>query len=86
MKLNKDAKVWWKLWSVQLNALGAILMAFFTAWPDSILYLWTAMPAEVKQLIPQQFVTVLACAIFALSSISRVLKQKKLEQNESKAD
>lgn len=79
MKLIDDFELWRKFWSVRLTAFGAILMAIFTAWPDSVLFLWAAMPEEVKELIPRQFATGLACFIFIMSSVARVIKQQKLE-------
>jgi Ca2+/Na+ antiporter len=79
MKLTTDAKNWKKLWSVRLSVIGAGLMAVLTAWPDAILILWSTMPAEVKDLIPQQLATSIACFIFVMTAVSRVIKQSKLE-------
>jgi Ca2+/Na+ antiporter len=84
MKLTNDAKNWKKLWSVRLSVIGAGLMAVLTAWPDAILILWSTMPAEVKDLIPQQLATSIACFIFVMTAVSRVIKQSKLETQEKR--
>src|SRR6187431_637145 len=86
MKLADNAKFWWRFWSVRLSAVGAILMGVVTAWPDSILYLWGAMPSEVRGLIPQQFVTLIAMFIFVMSAVSRVVKQAKIERLSQQAE
>jgi len=74
--LIEDWQRCYRLWSVQLSAVGAVLLSILTAWPESTLYLWQMMPAEIRQLIPERVATGLAAFIFAMSAISRIIKQR----------
>lgn len=79
-QLIDDARDGWKFWSVRLNILGSALLALFTFWPDSALYLWGAMPKEVKELIPAHYTQAIALFIFIMSTVARFLKQRKLDE------
>ncbi len=76
MKLIPEWRKAYKMWSVRLSALGAVLMGVVLAWPDSLLYLWSMMPAEVYAYLPERIVQGLAMFIFTMSVISRLVKQK----------
>lgn len=70
-----------KFWSIMCNALGATLMGLFSIWPDSALYLWNAMPDEVKTRVPESFASSIAAFIFVMSIVSRLIKQKSVHPN-----
>lgn len=76
MKLIPEWRKALKFWSVRLSALGAILMSIVLAWPDSLLYLWSMMPAEVYAYLPERVSQVLALFIFVMTAISRIVKQR----------
>lgn len=76
MKLIPEWRKAYKMWSVRLSALGAVLMGVILAWPDSLLYLWSMMPAEVYAYLPERLVQVLAFVIFLMSALSRIVKQR----------
>lgn len=76
VELIEDWKKATRLWSVRFGLIGTAVMGVFTAWPDSALYLWGAMPLEVRELIPERFVSVIALFIFVMSTVSRVVKQR----------
>jgi len=76
MKLIPEWREAYKLWSVRLSTLGALLMGFLLAWPDSLLYLWSMMPPEVYAYLPERIVQGLAMFIFVMSVISRLVKQR----------
>ena len=71
-----------KLWSMRFSLVGTALMSLFVAWPDSALYLWAAMPEEVRSMIPDRFVSVIALFIFGMSSISRIVKQRPIDAHQ----
>ena len=52
MKLITDWRQSWRLWSVRVSAIGAMLFAFLLAAPDQALAIWQALPADVQALIP----------------------------------
>ncbi len=74
----------WRFWSVRLSVVGAAIMGVFTAWPDSALYLWGAMPEEVRAFIPQRFVSAIALFVFAMSTVSRIIKQGRKNERIAK--
>lgn len=76
VELIEDWKKAYRLWSVWFGLIGTAVMGVFTAWPESALYLWGAMPAEVRAMIPERFVSGIALFIFVMSTVSRIIKQK----------
>ena len=78
MKLIDNWKQGYKMWSVRLSALGASFLGLFIYFPDWTLYLYNAMPREVRDMIPDNFALMLAMAIFVGSAISRIVKQEAL--------
>jgi len=78
IELVDDWKKAPKFWSVITSFIGTCIMGFFTIWPESALYLWGAMPNEVKTLLPDQLATGIAMFIFIASMISRLIKQKNV--------
>lgn len=71
LKLIDDARLWWKMWSVRLAALGSIAVGYVLASPDVLLSTLNAMPAEVRQLFPP----FAGLALFALVTLVRLIKQ-----------
>lgn len=59
----------WKLWSVQLNAIGLGLMVFGEVMRDS----WSVLPPSLADKIPHA--EVIGMVVFALGIIARLTKQ-----------
>lgn len=76
VELIEDWKKATRLWSVRFGLIGTAVMGIFTAWPESALYLWGAMPGEVRALIPERFVSAIALFVFVMSTVSRIIKQR----------
>ena len=83
MKLVEDARDWWRWWSVQFNAVGLAILAWVQIDPVSVLYVWNMMPASVRRVVPEHVLIPIAMALFALSMLSRVLRQSKLEKRDA---
>lgn len=79
IRLIDDWKKAHRFWSVIFSAIGTALMGLFTIWPESALYLWGAMPMEVRTLLPQNIATFIAMVIFIMSILSRLIKQQRLD-------
>ena len=70
LKLIPDWKSAWRLWSVQLNAIGLFLMGVIEILRDSV----GMIPPSLAHLLPHaQFV---ALGFFVVGLIARLLKQK----------
>lgn len=80
LKLLPHWRALWRSWSVRLNALGLAILAWFAFDPVSLLAVWNMMPAAVRGLIPQQFLSIIGAALFALSMIARLVKQPKMQE------
>lgn len=70
-RLVEEWKDLWKHWSVQLNALGLVLMALGEFLRDG----WSIMPASLAQRIPHA--ETIGLLLFGLALIARFLKQGK---------
>lgn len=74
MKLITNWRQSWRLWSVRVSAIGAMLFAFLLAAPDQVLAVWQALPTDIQALIPNAKEIGLALTVAAIAA--RVLRQK----------
>ena len=81
MKLIENARAWWKLWSIRLNAIGLSILAYVQIDPVGALAVWNMMPGEVRRVLPSNIVTIVGLAFFVLSMIARLVVQPKLAKN-----
>ena len=86
MKLIDNWKQSWKMWSVRLSALGASIMGMFLYFPEWTLYLFNAMPKEVRDLLPDNLALFLAMIVFIGTAISRIVKQEKLAKDRKETE
>jgi uncharacterized membrane-anchored protein len=74
--LVDDARDFWRWWSVRLNAAGLAILTWVQFDPVGVLYVWSLMPDEIRWILPPRFLAIVGLALFALSMIARVVKQK----------
>lgn len=74
------ARSFWRFWSLRLTALGTALLAFLISSPDTILYAWNALPADLKGVIPVDYTLYISLALLVLGMFSRVVKQEKIPE------
>lgn len=76
MTLIPEARrMWHRLWSIRLNAIGLALQTLFMTWATLPLDLWNMMPAEVKAFVPERLVFALPMIFFAAAMVARLIKQ-----------
>jgi hypothetical protein len=80
--LVPEAREWWRLWSMRLNAIGLAILAYVQFDPIGALSVFNMMPAAVRAALPEHFLTVLALFFFGLAMLARVVKQPALEKND----
>lgn len=80
MKMIAECKHWWRLWSVRVNLVGALLAGLQWIDPNMLLGLIRAMPPEVRAMLPERPVTVTIGVLFALSTVLRLIPQKKMQE------
>ncbi len=68
------AKLLFKAWSVWLSTAGATLMAA----PDFLLSAWSALPDELKGLIPSTWLAYIGPTLVVLGIASQFIRQRKL--------
>lgn len=78
-ELIEDWRKVLKLWSTWANLIGVTVMSWFLAWPDSVMQIWAAMPDEARAILPENLVPLIAMALFVISTIARIVKQRKLQ-------
>lgn len=70
--------VLWHSFSTRLNAIGLLILGWFQVDPVSVLSVWNSMPAVVRENLPPRFVLWVGMACFALSMLSRIVRQPKM--------
>lgn len=76
MKLIADCRHWWRLWSVRAGLLGLVLSLIQTINPQALLNLVNALPAEVHDALPSNWVVIVKAVLFALVVLLRLIPQK----------
>jgi hypothetical protein len=77
MKLIDGWRQAWRLWSVRLSAIGAILMGWAALTPDALLQAWNALPADVQALLPEQVGKAIPFLLFIGTLVARFIPQPK---------
>ena len=76
--LVDEARLWWRWWSMRLNAIGLAILAWVQFDPVSVLAVWNMMPRQVQGVLPEHALTGLALVFFALAMLARIVRQPKL--------
>ncbi len=79
--LVENARQWWRLWSMRLNAIGLAILGWISFEPVSVLTVWNMMPPAVRDHFPPRTMLVVSMAFFALSMMARLVRQPKLEKS-----
>ena len=79
--LVPEARDWWRLASIRLNAIGAALLAWVTFDPVSVLAVWNMMPANLRGVIPANAFQFIALILFGLGMLARFVRQPKVQAN-----
>jgi hypothetical protein len=77
MKLIDGWRQAWRLWSVRLSALGAIIMGWVALTPDALLQAWNALPDDVQAMVPEHVGKLIPFALFVAALIARLVPQPK---------
>lgn len=80
LQLIDDWRQFSKFWSVRLGVIGTALTSALIASPDLALHAWNALPADLKALLPKNYIALIGVAFFVLSLVARIIKQSKPEE------
>lgn len=77
MKLVDEWPRAWRWWSIQLNALGNMLLVALLSFPDLAQQLWLALPPQVMDLLPERIAYWVPVLILIASGGARLVQQEK---------
>lgn len=75
-RIVDDCRDFWRWWSVRFNAAGLAILGLVSFDPVSALAIWNMMPPHVRAFLPPNFLTIVGMALFVLSMLARLVKQK----------
>ena len=81
--LVPEARDWWRLASIRLNAIGLLILGWVQFDPVGVLTVWNLMPPAVTRAIPATAVTWLGMALFALSMLARLVVQPRVTRHDA---
>lgn len=88
--VKKEFKACWRFkslrWGFIASSVVSAASAVVLAWPDSMLYLWGAMPVEVKALIPENLLPFIAAFVFVMSALNRIAKQRVVNNEKQRIE
>lgn len=71
MKLIDNAKQWYKMFSLQANALNVAFLGT-----------WSLLPAKFQDVLPVPVVIGIAVALILLGTVGRLIKQPSVEDKQ----
>ena len=80
-RLVPEARQFWRLWTIRLNAIGLALLSWAWFDPVSVLAVWNMMPVPVRNAVPPSALLLIGGVLFMLSMIARLVRQPKIEQS-----
>jgi len=86
MKLIENWRIVYKFWSVRLTAVGTLMVGYIAAVPDILVSAWNMLPADLRTIIPPNYLLYISVGIFIAGMFSRVVKQDKLNAECNKSE
>lgn len=74
------ARQLFKAWSVWLAGLGSIMSAYLQSFPSVMVDAWNALPSDVKSIIPQNYLGLIAAFMVAMGVVAQFVRQKKITE------
>jgi hypothetical protein len=74
-----DVRLWWRMWSVRVNAIGLLILSALWFDPTLVLAVVNMMPPAVRSALPDHIELFIGGLFFALAMISRLVRQPKLD-------
>jgi hypothetical protein len=74
-RLIEDWRRSWRFWSMRLGLIGAFLAGASAAFPDAMLEAWTALPPDLRALVPAHAAQIIAATLFVGTMVARLYRQ-----------
>lgn len=78
LEFVKHARLLFKTWSVWLASLGSMLSAWAQSFPASALDAWNALPQDVKEVLPHNYLGMIGAFMVAMGVLAQFVRQKSL--------
>ena len=82
MQLIPEFKQAWKFATLWLQGAAYTFLTYVALFPDSALYVWNILPADVKSAMDPKYVALIGTALGVLAMVARVIKQKSIQRVE----
>lgn len=86
LKVDPDWRLWWRMWSVRLNAAGLAILGWIQVDPVGVLSVWNMMPPDVQAAVPASALQYVGMSLVGLSLMARLVRQPKLEEKRELAE
>lgn len=80
MKLIPQWRKFWRMTSIQIQAVALAFFSYLTAVPDAAIQLWGLLPVDLRESLPPTYVKWFGVALIALGIVARLVRQPKLDQ------
>lgn len=79
-----EFKVCWRYISLKVGFVSSVISGFILTWPDSTLYVWSMMPDEVRNVLPENTVFIISFVVFIMAMLNRILKHRAIEDEKNR--
>lgn len=86
VKFVLHARLLFKTWSVWLASLGSAISAWVHSFPDSAMQAWQMLPADVKSVIPPNYLGLIGAFMVAMAVMAQFVRQRTLADERQKLD
>lgn len=83
LEFVSHARLLFKTWSVWLTTLGSMLSAWAQSFPADALNAWNSLPADVKSVIPHNYLGMIGAFMVAMGVLAQFVRQRKLLEEKS---
>lgn len=80
MKLIPEWRESWKFTSLWLQGFATLFLSYIALVPDAALYVWNALPAEVKDTFDPKYVALIGTVLGFLAMLARVIRQGSIKR------
>lgn len=71
----------WRHWSLWFGAVGTAFVSWFITSPETAIAAWAMIPADIKAMLPPQFVGYIGIGLCGLALLAKFVKQLNLPSN-----
>jgi hypothetical protein len=80
VKLIPQWRKFWRMTSIQLQAIALAFFSYLTAVPDAAIQLWGLLPVDIRESLPPNYVKWFGVVLIGLGIVARLVHQPKLDQ------